>query len=473
MGKRWTKVKKFFGGQQAKSHNSGFGVVWVPGSFLPQISFFGDNLDRLYEAAVWSYACISGNAGACGSLRWIVQESTGAEGRADWTRIHDHPLEGLIDQPFALGVGLPDWASSQITQVACLQLDLTGDNYWRILQTSGARPFLEPIHPNDIEPEIVNGRLSHYRWFPRARDGGASAGPAMFLSQEEVIHISHISPGSLFHGHNPTRAANRSILIDQTAHERQKANLENKISPGMVITVNGAFGPTQAQRDEIEKYVSDNFTKATQDGRPLIVGEGSKVEAFNPQQLDYFDTRRMSRDEMLAVYKTPPPIVGVYDQATLQNFDTARKIWWSTALFPRLNAVLGAFNSQLIRPRFGDKVRLWYDTTGTDIGLQLLDQRLDVALKYQTLGYPTNAINNRLSLGMPDFEELALPNTQLIVAGRETGQSSLQLPSPDVKALAEGVDMLPFPAIRALMEEGVDLATLGSEPIAIGLSALR
>lgn len=458
MGKRWNKVKKWMGRGGAKSHNSGFAVVWKPGEFLPPISFFGDNLDRLYEAAVWSYACISGNANACGSLKWIVQENTGAEGKADWTRVHKHPLEGFIDQPFPLSVGLPDWASSELTQVSCLQLDLTGDNYWRILPTTGARPFLEPIHPNDIEPEIIGGRLSHYRVIPRAREGGQSTGPAMLLGQEEVVHISHVAPGSLFRGHNPTRAAERSILIDQTAHERQKANLENKISPGMVVEVGGAFGPTKEQRKQIEDYINDNFAAAEKDGRPLIIGAGSKVHAFSPQELNYFDTRKMSRDEMLAVYKTPPPIVGVYDQATLQNFDTARKIWWSTALFPRLNSILGAFNTQLIRPRFGPNVRLWYSTTETDIGLQLLDQRLDVALKYQTLGYSTNAINNRLSLGMPEFPELDVPNTQMITAGREApATSSLQLPPP---------------ATKALLDEGIDIAALGSEPIASPLSAL-
>lgn len=467
MGKRWTSFKSIFGPSSTKVSGMGDGekgagniVLFIsPDGFIPQVQFIGDTLEQLLTGAVWSYAAITGNAGACGSLPGIVQTEGQEDTEADWIRDKTHPLTKFVKQPLPPDAGLPDWSWQQVIETACMQLDLCGNSYWRIIKLSSGTVFLQPLHPQDVEPFLVDGLINHYRVTFRSREaqGGGSSGKVLVLLPDEIVHIANASPGTLFTGSSPTTAAIRSLEIDRVASERQKANLENKISPGLIISIKGLFGLSKEQRATVKKDLEDNYRKATDDGRPLVIGEGNSIEAapMTTQQLDYFDTRRFSREEILAVYGVPPPIVGVYDQATLQNFAQARVIWWTTALFPRLNRVLSAFNRQLIDPMFNTgrnaDVRLWYDVTGSDIGLQQLDQKLDIGIKYQQLGYPTNAINNRLELGMPAFDELDLPNSQLVQAGR-TGEASLAIDaeSKDLGEIPDRIGDDEFPKMPML-----------------------
>lgn len=440
MGRRWNAVKSMFGGRSgakalavpdAQSVIDGMkafdaiSLIVNSTGFIPEVRFVGNTLEQVFVGSVWAYAAIAGNAGACGSLPGIVQGEGTEEGQADWIRDKNHPLTRFIKQPLPPNSGLPDWAWQQVTELACMQLDLCGNSYWRILDTTGGSVWVQPLNPQDVEPILKNGLISHYRVIFNAREAGSGGAGTLDLMPSEVVHVTNTSPSALFDGTAPTTAGIRSMEVDRIASERQKANLLNKISPGLIVSIKGLFGISTDQRDNIEAWLQEKYQKATDDGRPLVIGEGNTVEAapMTTQQLDYFDTRKFSRDEVLATYGTPPPIVGVYDQATLQNFGQARVIWWSTALFPRLKRVFSAFNRQLIDPRFNRSnniadVRLWYDITGSDIGLQLLDQKLDIGLKYSKLGYPTNAINTRLELGMPAFPELNIPNVQLVEAGR-------------------------------------------------------
>lgn len=435
MGKRWNNFKRalgFSGGSKVDRSGDGakssgpITLYILPDGFTPQVNFIGDSLDTILESAVWFYACVTANASACASLPGTVQRRVREEGESDWQRVFEiNPIERFLDQPFPLDAGYPDWTWNQVLEQSCIQLDLCGDSYWHIIDTPNAsRPFIEPMHPYDVEPILVNGLLSGYRWSPSARERSSGRGEVLILKPSDVIHISHTSPGKLFSGSAPARAAERSILIDRTAHERQRYNLENRAQPGLVMAIDNLFGLTDKQRETAKTFLQDQYAGAQNDGKPLVIGGATSLSSapMSATDVHLIDTRKFTREEIMAICKTPPPIVGVYDQATLQNFGEARKLWWLLALFPRVIKVIDAFNRQLIRRKFEDR-RIWYSDKNTDIGLQLLDQKLDIGLKYLSLGYPANSINAELGLGMPMFEALELPNVGLVQAGRSDSDS--------------------------------------------------
>lgn len=419
--------------------------------FIPAITFGGDQLETLLEAAVWSYACITGNAEAIASLEGVAQ--TEAEGPQDWIRDKEVPLNDFLRNPIGPGVQ-PEWSWQQVIEVAAQQIYLCGNSYWEIRPIrNGERVVVFPLNPQDVEPKDVNnsGITNRYRVVQRRK---RNTGAVRNITPRRIVHIMNASPGSLMEGHAPLSAALRSIEIDQTAHERQKWNLRNKVSPGMVLSVEGLFGLTADQRDEIEEYLRENFQASKDDGRPLVLGEKTKVAAApeTNRQLDYFDTRRFSREEMLAIFKTPPPIVGVYEQATLQNFEQARKIWWSTGLFPMLRTILDAFNRQLVDPYFNNSVnvdigsqprqRIWFSLNDSDIGLQLFSEKVGIAQQIVNLGYDANMASARMGLGLPFVEALDITNRDLVRAGRSDA-----LPS-DVGSEAE-----PEPALNLVNDD--------------------
>lgn len=419
MARMWGGVKRLFGIKAT------YTIVVTTGAdgFIPAAQFNGNNLDQLLEASTTSYACMAGNAEAAASLPLIVQRA-GRPGEDRWVTDRDHELNELVADPLAGVAGMPRWGSEQLIETLSMQVDITGNAYMRKAVGRNGMPIgLFPFNPSTVKAvtESDGPRLLYYE-----ADG-------IRYAQDEIVHVMNASPGSLWVGQSPLRAALRAVEVDQTASTRQQSNLANKIAPGMVISIespmtDGFGGVNEAQRKKVQADMEAAYQTSTKDGTPLVVGGNVKLVAppSTNQQLDYFDVRRYGREEMFAVFRTPPPIGGVYDNATLQNFRTALTIWYLQAIFPRLGTIVGAFNKQLVEPYYGRDVRIWYDLTGSEIALLLLEGRLDAAKKIVDLGYPTNMAAAHVGLGLPHVPELDTPNRTLVVAGRETPQDGAE-----------------------------------------------
>lgn len=125
----------------------------------------------------------------------------------------------------------------------------------------------------------------------------------------------------------------------------------------------------------------------------------------------------------MAVLGTPPPVLGLYDNATLNNFAQAFKLWWMITLFPLLQAIYEAINTQLVYPVYGPDYRLWYDDAGSEIALLLLKERVETAAGLVAIGVPPNLAMRRASIDIEEVAELDVPLMNLQLAGREQGDS--------------------------------------------------
>lgn len=425
----------------AETIDSGDIVIMLGESpWIPTAAFLSGTMEEALEAATYSYACITANAEAMAELPGIVQLA-GSPGGDEWVkdRERSHELNGLLRRPFGAARGpegepVPKWSWAQLMETTAIQLYITGDSYWVKAPIRGGRGigavYLLP-NPKNVQVELAKSGYPK-RYIAYIQGYREEYGP------DEIVHIMHSTTGSFGSGLSPLKAARKPIEIDQVTVNRQLANLKNRISPGMVISVEGAWGIKGKQREETEKYLKEQYQKAEKDGMPLVMGRGAKLLASpqTPRALTIFDTRRYSRDEMVAIYGTPPPMVGIYEAATLQNFSTARSIWWMGTLFPMLRRICGAINRQLVAPTFGEEVRIWYDLGGSDIGLQLMQDRIATAQGLVNLGYPTNMAAAHVGLGMPHVPELDRPNVNFIVAGRE--EPAPTEPEKEPKPAGEG-----------------------------------
>jgi hypothetical protein len=138
-------------------------------------------------------------------------------------------------------------------------------------------------------------------------------------------------------------------------------------------------------------------------------------------------------------------MLGVLENATLQNFAQSRRIWWSVALQPLLQTILWSVQRQAVAPTFGEDIRIWFDLVDSEIGLDILSSKSDVASKLVGLGYSTNLANARVELGMPFVPELDVSNARFVVAGREENLTE------EVEEVPEG-EQEPEPAQEAVNE---------------------
>jgi hypothetical protein len=271
-------------------------------------------------------------------------------------------------------------------------------------------PILQPGQVTAIEDAAFGAPVEYRITLP---------GRIVTMAPSQMVNIMAPSAGSFWRGASALRAALVPVDTDAMATARQNANLNNYIGFGHILSSKAPLGPSETQRTKLVTELQNQFMEAVNQGKPFVAGGGIEVSG-NPvgPELGVFDTKRFSRTEILAIIGMPPTVAGILDKAILNNFGVSVTTWWGTHLLPVLQQLLGSINAQMVQRVYGPDTRIWYSLAGTDVGHQLLNAKLDVGLKLQTLGYVTNDINERLELEMPKRPYLDIPNQGAIIAGR-------------------------------------------------------
>lgn len=164
---------------------------------------------------------------------------------------------------------------------------------------------------------------------------------AAFVGPEEVIHIK--LPGGI----SPLAPLRRTLALEDAAMTWQGESFRNGVTP------RGAFVTDQrldknalpALRAELEKL----YAGAENAGRFGIFDNGFKWEAMGNSAVDaeLISQRKLSREEVCAAYDVPPPLVGILDNASLNNVVELRKALYDV-IVSKLIMIEEALQSQLI-----------------------------------------------------------------------------------------------------------------------------
>jgi len=371
------------------------------------------DLDRLLRASAWSWASINGNAKAMSQLTPIAQEKVGGR----WVKMQDasHPLQDFIRDPLGKSETFPFWSWQHLLYVTALHYYAAGNAYQvPVCSLAGLSvvPLLSPISMSADVDELY-GAPTLYRY---KRGGGK---PDLTWKPDQLLNIMAPSPSSFWKGASPLRAALRSTEIDHIATERQRYNLRNRVSPGIVVGFDAPLSPNPEQRAKIKAELEADHQRVQDDGGILVLGSGPKaIKGWSPEELQVFDTKNSARDEIIATIGTQPSILGQLDRATYSNTKEATVLWFTGSIAPVLEVIYGHYNAQLVHRQYGDDVRLFYSLAGSHIGLQLQLAALEVGEKLQGLGYSTNDINDHLELGMPERPYLDKSTGRDVIAGR-------------------------------------------------------
>ena len=393
---------------------SEFVVLPAVGDWLPSLGFQSNNLDQAAAASTWAYSCMTANARAASRLPAIPQ-TRNSDGT--WKRAPEHELTRLIDVPLGGAPRWPAWSWQQLTQTGIMQRYVCGNNFLKpaieAKRLLALFPLMRPKSVKAIE-NPVDGLLDGW-------DLGATRGK---LPLNQLCNIMSPNAGSLWDGISPLGVAEEAVTVDASASARQRAATENRADPGMVLIVDDIWGAglTPEQEAAALLKLKDRYTAAAKAGTPIVFSKNTQMLApptMSPVDLAIYDARRFSREELLAVFMTPPPMIGIYDQATLNNFNEAFRIWWMNVLFPLLEETYNAINSQVIWPLYGTGVRLWYDPVYSEIGVLLKTAKYELAKKVKDVGYTANDATTEAGLDMAFVPELQKYNTDLTRAGRD------------------------------------------------------
>jgi len=387
-------------------------------------------IEQGLKASAIFYACVDGRAKSIAQVPWKAYRK-----QRDGTLVAaaDSPLQRLIDKPN------PDFAWAEMMEYMSQHIDLAGNSYWSIIRAgNNAQPMeIWPLLPQGVKIKAGRQRLIDYY---RYQYGGITRD----IQSPDMVHIKTANPNDFLFGMPTIQAAGRAVDVDREASMWQLNSMHNRGISDYAIIIDPDTSPEQIERlKDLHKEKQAGATNARQ---PFLTTRDIKTLNQTAVEMDFTASRSKVWAEICSAMGVPQPMVGLLEDATLANIETARRIFWIDTITPLLRMMKSQLDRQLAQ-QFGPDWCIEYDISDIEALREDYGQKLDEAAKLFAMGVPFNTINEKLKLGIDDIEgggigylSAGLLPTDFDRSEPATDVQLAGIPADILKALAYGRD---------------------------------
>jgi HK97 family phage portal protein len=342
-----------------------------------------------YESHVWVRKAIKVIADNLCSLPLTVKR--------DGEEVAEHAIARLLTDVN------DQMSSADVWQQWCVDMMLGGEEGWELVR-DGRGNYVEiwPRQPHTINVTPDPKRKRYYQVAYYSIDDGLGA---FNLPPEEFVHFKFYNPSNPWRGIAPISAVRTGILIDVYAQAWSKLFFQKSARPDYALIA--PQGITKSERLEYEKMLAAKFGGMENAHKPVVLEQGVtdiKFLDFRPRDLEWIEQRKISREEVGAIFGVPDEIMG-WGRDTYENFDTAHWVLWMLTILP-----LAAFRDTHLTEYFRRLGALKPDeqivTNTSQVGALKKDlkskiEMLDLLARW---GYPVNVASSFLGIGLPQID---------------------------------------------------------------------
>ena len=316
-----------------------FGEQWNDASYL-----------EAYGKSIYVYACVSKIAEKVASIDFQLNKIINSDGESE--RVYQHPALDLLYRVN------PYFTKHEFMEIDIINRKLTGDSFilkvrnnsGQVVELWNIRPDLITIHSSPDE------YISHYKI---TTQGGTQEN----IAPEDMIHIKYPSPLETHLGLSPLSSAKNRVDIEEYATRYQKDFFFNNARPDAVIETE--FNPTPDQRAEIVKGWEKQHRGLGKSSKVGLLWGGAKYNqiSLSQREMDFIESMKFTRDDILVAFKVPKPIIAITDSVgrSRAEAETMQDIFLTETVIPEINRFVEKINEQLIEPEFGEEYFISYE----------------------------------------------------------------------------------------------------------------
>ena len=468
----------------------------------PRIMSLGTSLaqretsERPYEENVWVRSGIK--AISSGFQRLDLELWDGQPRSAESSVVEDHPLLRLLARPNKHMTGRELW------QAHATNFKLDGESFWFLANANGGPVRVDEVTdqllelPAQIIPvrgELVEHKTGPSGWPVAYRYAVKSGGESVTWPRAAVVQFKDYDPYNLVRGLGDVRGAAREIDLYFQAFRYMDGAVRNNGDPGGFLIFEEKLHIDEMERRQAA--AEDEFGNAENARRIKVLDRGAKFipNPVKPSDMAYESLSAWLRDSILAALGVPPPVVGIYDAATMNNVDTAHREMWTgpngilalaslTAdavggkllyryerLVPGSAELVPAFDSssiEVLRENISDKLKLASDIAGSGAGISANEmlERLGLEVDPFEDGDRKFVATNLNELGaQEEGEQSAMPSESL--NGAQVAQlkelvlavSMGEMPKAAAEQVIVAAFPLDLPRARAILASVVEGST--------------
>lgn len=261
----------------------------------------------------------------------------------DRVRLRDHPVARLLAMPLPAEYKVTRY---KLFNDLMMDLGIYDVSLWLKIKTEGGTPGgLLRIPPRMFTPS--GDSWTHPDSFViKGNKGKFEAGA------DEVVYIRGYNPEDSHLGLSPMETLRTTLAEEWESRLFREQMWSNgaRISGYVQRPVNAPRwkdGARSRFREEWAEMYSGQSSSGG--GVPLLEDGMSFVSAgITPEQAQYIEGRKFTREEVANTYWIPPPMVGILDNASFSNITEQHKMLYQDALGPWLESIQQDLELQLL-----------------------------------------------------------------------------------------------------------------------------
>lgn len=272
------------------------------------------------------YACVSTIANSIAWIERSLVKTIGSE-----TQVN-HPYRELI--------------TYELLQKIVSHIQLTGSSFVYIERIGNKVQWLQVLRPDNvmIEQDWM-WYTKHYRYSWDRKQ--------MIIQTVDMMHFRLFNPLETRPEEekwvSPMQAVWIQSELDRQANYWNWKFFQNWASVRDILTTPQSV-PTEAKKEALAQW-KDNFQWTNNAHKVAILDNWLQYQSVAPSQkeMDFVETRRFTRDEILAIYKVPKAIIGITDDVNRATAQVAQSIFAEVCLQPLCKLIEDQLNKKVFQ----------------------------------------------------------------------------------------------------------------------------
>lgn len=316
------------------------GGVRFPGGSSGRINSYDTKPDQLAALKGWVFAANSAIADPCAAVELKLYRKKDDGDREEVTTGEDMEILDLLSNPNMIHTG------EQMRQLHFTYMNIVGESYIYMrdlkgeafVPSKGRLPAALDIFPS----HMAQFQLGESYTKSIVRYGGNVYPIVAF------IRDLNPDPNNPYQGRSIVAASAEVVDIDDQMKRTNQNLMANQARPSLIFSTNVPL--TDEAYERWKEQFADEHTGTDNFGKPLLIENGTAVPGMlSPRDLDYLESRKFSRDEILAMFKVSPGMIGSVENVNRANLEAGFYINGVINVVPRMRQFVRQVNATLVK----------------------------------------------------------------------------------------------------------------------------
>jgi len=223
------------------------------------------------------------------------------------------------------------------------------------------------------------------------------------IQPHQVARFSFFNPNNPLRGLAPVDVAMSAANASYASGKWKEAFYKNSANPGGWIETS----ITDAKKvKEYRDLWEDRHKGPTKHGRMEVMPKDFKFvpNTMTSVEMEFIEGLKWNRDEMVAALGVPKAVLSITDDLNYATHLGQSRVFWTSRILPLMRDIEDVLWTSLFSRVEGGKYHGKFDISNVPELQSDIGEKISQGVSLSNLGYDTNDINDRLSLGMPEID---------------------------------------------------------------------